>query len=309
MTKRLPLAVALSAFAMACSDPSGLTTPTRTLVPSTSSLALNPVPGYPFPSSTVTTEPNETDGLVRLCKISNTAGTFTFNVTVNALPSTQVQIAIGAGQLNTRVCAASALFNSDLPSASVDQVLIVEVDPGVGVTTTVDIDQYFISGISYHANALADQFNVAPRTARVFINDDMEKRVTFTNTTQPLGGEGCTPGYWKNHEDSWPATGFAPGATLESVFNVPDAYGLDNVTLLNALSLKGGSTVAEAAAVLLHHAVAALLNAGHPDVDYAQTAASIITGVNAALATGNRDTMLALKSTLDSQNNAGCTIN
>ncbi len=126
---------------------------------------------------------------------------------------------------------------------------------------------------------------------------------------EQLGAEGCTPGYWKNHPNSWAATGFSRGQTLESVFNVPDAYGLDNVTLLAALSLSGGPTVAKAAGVLLHHAVAALLNAAHPGVDYPRTAASIISAVNAALATGSRTTILALKDALDRDNNRGCPIN
>jgi hypothetical protein len=126
---------------------------------------------------------------------------------------------------------------------------------------------------------------------------------------EQLGAEGCTPGYWKNHPRSWAATGYSPTQTLESVFNVPDAYGLDNVTLLAALSLSGGSTTAKAAGVLLHHAVAALLNAAHPGVDYPRTAASIITATNAALATGSRATILALKDALDRDNNRGCPIN
>jgi hypothetical protein len=126
---------------------------------------------------------------------------------------------------------------------------------------------------------------------------------------EELGAEGCTPGYWKNHPSSWAATGYSRTQTLESVFNVPDAYGLDNVTLLAALSLSGGPTVANAAGVLLHHATAALLNAAHPGVDYPRTAASIISDVNAALATGSRATMLALKDALDRDNNRGCPIN
>ena len=122
------------------------------------------------------------------------------------------------------------------------------------------------------------------------------------------GEEGCTPGFWKNHASAWAATGFTSGQNLESVFDVPDAYGLDNFTLLQALSFSGGSTTAAKAQILLRAAVAALLNAGHPDVDYAQSAASIITEVNAALASGSNATILALATELDTQNNAGCPI-
>jgi hypothetical protein len=123
--------------------------------------------------------------------------------------------------------------------------------------------------------------------------------------------QGCTPGYWKQsqHLDSWVATGFSPNQTLESVFDVPDSYGLDNVTLLQALSFKGGSSTTAAAQILLRSAVAALLNSASPDVDYLLTTADVIAQVNAALASNDRSTMLALASQLDSYNNFGCPLN
>jgi hypothetical protein len=194
MTKnKLPLAVALAAFAMACADPAG---PTRALLPTASTLALNPVPGYPFPSSPI-------DGLVTLCKISNVAGTFDFDVSVNGGTATQVSITVDPGEENTRVCHTDPLFNSDLGSGQVDEVVIVEDDPGAGVTVTVDIDQYFVATLPYHASALLDEFDVSPRTATVFINDDLEKRVTFTNTA-PDEQTGCTytKGWYRNNGSS-----------------------------------------------------------------------------------------------------------
>ncbi|HEV2148407.1 MAG TPA: hypothetical protein VGR37_13475 [Longimicrobiaceae bacterium] len=128
---------------------------------------------------------------------------------------------------------------------------------------------------------------------------------------QNTGGEGCTLGYWKqqHHFDSWVATGFAPAQTLESVFDVPDTFGLDNVSLASALEFKGGSDATAAARLLLKQAVAALLNAAHPDVDYELTTAQVIAQVNAALDTRSRSTMLALASQLDGFNNAGCPLN
>jgi hypothetical protein len=126
---------------------------------------------------------------------------------------------------------------------------------------------------------------------------------------QTLGDEGCTPGYWKNHLSSWGATGFSPGQTVETVFDVPNAFGLDNVTLLQALSLSGGPGVLGGARLLLHHAVAALLNASHPGVEYPRRPADIIADVNSALASGSRSTMLALKDALDADNNRGCPLN
>jgi hypothetical protein len=122
-----------------------------------------------------------------------------------------------------------------------------------------------------------------------------------------VDGQGCTPGYWKNHLDAW--VGYSPNQTLESVFDVPDAYGLDNVTLLDAMGLGGGPTAQAAAGLLLHHAVAALLNATNPNVSYGMSPAGVISATNAALATGDRSTMLTQKTTFDTANNAGCPLN
>jgi hypothetical protein len=112
----------------------------------------------------------------------------------------------------------------------------------------------------------------------------------------PTGNEGCTPGYWKNHQSAW--TGYTTSQTLESVFDVPDSLNVDNMTLLEALSTGGGGATA-----LLRHAVAALLGAAHPSVDYPQTTAQIIASVNAALASGNDAAIESLKNQLDTWNN------
>jgi selenocysteine lyase/cysteine desulfurase len=58
--------------------------------------------------------------------------------------------------------------------------------------------------------------------------------------------------------------------------------------------------------ILLRAAVASLLNASHPDVSFGASAATVIGAVNAALASGDRATMLSLASDLDARNNAGC---
>ncbi len=92
------------------------------------------------------------------------------------------------------------------------------------------------------------------------------------------------------------------------MFDVPDAFGFDDVTLFAALSFQGGSGPSGAAEILLRAAVAALLNAAHPGVDYPLTTAQIISQVNTALA-ANRPAMLTLATTLDTNNNMGCPLN
>jgi hypothetical protein len=54
--------------------------------------------------------------------------------------------------------------------------------------------------------------------------------------------------------------------------------------------------------------VASLLNASHPDVSFGSPSA-VIAAVNAALASGDADTVLALAGSLDEKNNAGCPLN
>jgi hypothetical protein len=126
----------------------------------------------------------------------------------------------------------------------------------------------------------------------------------------PPGGQGCTPGYWKNHTDSWPPTGYSPSQKVQSVFSQASNFStLGNSSLLDALSFQGGDTLQGGAEILLRAGVSALLNAAHSNVSYPRTTASVISDVNSALASGNRDTMISLAAKLDADNNLGCPLN
>ena len=120
-----------------------------------------------------------------------------------------------------------------------------------------------------------------------------------------LGSQGCTPGYWKNHTESW--VRYTPYQSLRSVF-CPTPAQLGSAGLLDALRFTGGNGVDGASRNLLRAAVAAVLNAAHDDVAYRLTSAEVTSRVDAALATGNRATILALASELDAANNGGCTL-
>jgi hypothetical protein len=127
---------------------------------------------------------------------------------------------------------------------------------------------------------------------------------TFTITVICELDEGCTPGYWRQpqHFGSWVPTGYAPDDTLTSVFEANALAG----TLLDGLQFGGGSGVVGAKQILLRAAVAALLNAAHPDINYPMTEQEVIDAVTAALNSNNRGTMLSLATTLDEYNNSGC---
>ncbi len=92
------------------------------------------------------------------------------------------------------------------------------------------------------------------------------------------GGEGCTPGFWKNHLDLWPA-GFSPADSFAGIFGVD--LGFD--TLGEGINAKGNHIKS-----LVRHGVAALLNAASPDVDYDLTIAEVILAVQ----TGDKYTLV-----------------
>ena len=112
------------------------------------------------------------------------------------------------------------------------------------------------------------------------------------------GGEGCTPGYWKqdHHLDSWNVYG--PDDSYDAVFGVTSSKGW---TLLEAAAAKGGGEKA-----LARHATAALLNSANPDVDYEYSTAEVIALVQDAYATGDFEDA---KDSLEYQNELGCPLN
>ena len=123
----------------------------------------------------------------------------------------------------------------------------------------------------------------------------------------PPGGEGCTPGFWKNRGlriGAWSAQ-YPPETLVGDVWDIPAELdsSIATSTLLEALSWSSGDTLSEAAQMLIHQATAALQNALSPDVAYDLTAQQIIDGGNAALASLDRDTILDLKDVLDFLNN------
>lgn len=129
----------------------------------------------------------------------------------------------------------------------------------------------------------------------------------FSEGDEPEGTQGCTPGYWKNHTDSWAAAGYAPSQSVASVFAQAAAYPeLASAMLLEALDFGGGTGVSGGAQILLRASVAALLNAAHPGVEYPRRVNDVIAQVDAALASGDRDVMLLLAAALDADNNLGC---
>jgi hypothetical protein len=125
------------------------------------------------------------------------------------------------------------------------------------------------------------------------------------------GGEGCTPGYWKQpqHFDSWPAP-YDPSIRFSEVFDRTirvrwSQRGKPSIiadpTLLQALGAKGGGINA-----LARHAVAALLNAQSPDVSFDYSVAEVIALVQRAVDSGSKPQIERAKDRLADANEQGC---
>ena len=114
------------------------------------------------------------------------------------------------------------------------------------------------------------------------------------------GGQGCTPGYWKqpHHFADWAAP-YAPTDLFSAYFE--DAFG--SKTLLEVLSQGGGGLNA-----LGRHTVAALLNSANPEVNYDISTSGVITAFNDVYE-GTRAEYNALKNEFAGFNEQGCPLN
>ena len=144
------------------------------------------------------------------------------------------------------------------------------------------------------------------------------------------GGEGCTPGFWKNHPKCW--CGFYNGNVVDDPnYLVSDLFtrlktdpydtvdnpegrkkrksNFDEDTMLEALAYQGGGELDGAARNLLRHATAAVLNACNGNVSYEKTETWIIDEVNAKLDAQIIDDIIKLQGDLAGWNEDGCPIN
>lgn len=114
------------------------------------------------------------------------------------------------------------------------------------------------------------------------------------------GGQGCTPGYWKqpNHFADWTAP-YSPDDLFADYFE--DAF--PGRTLHDVVKKGGGGLDA-----LGRHTVAALLNAANAEVGYDLTAQEVIDAFNAVHPGSKRD-YETLKNEFERFNEQGCPLN
>ena len=167
--------------------------------------------------------------------------------------------------------------------------------------TLVDVDRtdYLFASLSDPSPTSSTSTHTGP-TVGATLGLELASLLVF-NFTQgpppppPPGGEGCTPGYWKQtqHFGNWTAP-YTPSTLFSAVFE--DAF--PGMTLLQVLEQGGGGLKA-----LGRHTVAALLNGASADVDADMTAQQVIDAFNAVFPGGDYTT---LHNQLAGFNEQGC---
>ncbi|MGH7470482.1 MAG: hypothetical protein ACRENP_21260, partial [Longimicrobiales bacterium] len=224
------------------------------------------------------------------CKIGPEGTTATFAVT--ATPA-------GVGTLIASPFTLPA--TSDFTSCAVLWQRGLPGDPTVSLTVT-EIASSPGTALDLIVAAAPLGFTIAGNSITMNVNFDNGGAVTFKNkpVEVPPPGQGCTPGYWgrSQHFDSWTA----PYTTSTLFFTVFGVNAYPGKTLLQMINNTGGGPSIQ----LGRHAVASLLSAAHPDLNFPLSPAQVIADFNAAWSSGNYE---AQKNIFDALNNAGCPLN
>jgi hypothetical protein len=232
--------------------------------------------------------------VVTLCKIGPAGSSGTFSVS-----ATGGSLLLGS----SLTLAATAL---DDPSGCVEVWRSVEPQPDPDVVQTVTITETGASAgtelekiVTISTLGGVAEYFPPTNSAAVPVNYANGAIMFFKNKETPhIGGQGCTPGYWKvrQHWDSYPAP-YLPTTSFGSVF----ANVFPGRNFVQVMSTGGGGLIA-----LGRHAVAALLNAQTGAVDYGLTPAQVIAMFNAAVASGDYE---RTKNELAFLNERGCPLN
>ena len=140
---------------------------------------------------------------------------------------------------------------------------------------------------------LLELFPDAPNSRDSDYNDYI-----FSVKADVIGGQGCSPGYWKNHS-TWPA-GYSPNTLFSAVFE--NAF--PGKTMQQVLATGGGGLNA-----LGRQTVGAFLNAKALGVNYDLTAQSVIDQFNAVFPGGNYDSVKNTFEALTDVNGRICPLN
>jgi hypothetical protein len=119
---------------------------------------------------------------------------------------------------------------------------------------------------------------------------------------------GCSEAVWSGlSAEVWALAGSRPSQLVRDNFRESASYGaVGAATLLSSLRFRGGSDLLGAVKALVRAGTAALLNAGHPDIEYPLTRTQVITEVDTALRSRDAGAILAAARDLDAANGASC---
>jgi hypothetical protein len=229
---------------------------------------------------------NAPPGVIQLCKLAPNTDSFSwadFEIKADVGTIPEATLRLTAGVAWDDECAIVWT-----PPETLEGTAIVEITE-VGMTEGMEIELIA---------AWSDNVTFGERSAFVTVSQGVGAAVLFKNKGTPefdIGGGGCTPGFWRQEQHFQYWTGYSPSDSFASTFGVTRAG-----TLLENVWARGGGVNA-----LARHAVAALLNASSPEVDYDRTPAEIIALVQDAFATGDFE---AVKDLLEGFNEQGCTV-
>ena len=230
-------------------------------------------------------------GKIKVCKTGNVVGTFT----VSRVP------------IGTENGVGTVLANSTIAPGAC--VVVAEDISGQNEGSTVTITETSLGLVSI-AGQRIDQpaggpVAITPTSfsngGSVPLNSFHGFAYTFDNFVAPpppppppVGGQGCSPGYWKNH--NFPA-GFTKGQLFSSVFE--NAF--PGQSLQTVLSTGGGGLTA-----LGRHTVSAYFNAVALGTNYELTPAQVVARFNAVFPGGNYDGLKAEFEALQDVNGRIC---
>ena len=251
----------------------------------------------------------------------------------------QIQVTKTANPTAVMFSGGNVTFSFTVTNQSVEPVVLTELKDDVFGNLdgrgTCDVPQTLAVGGSYSCQFTTwlsgDAGETHVNTVTATANDNEGNVATATDdATVAFQWSGRTPGYWKNHPNSWPTFSIVSysGATVQittttlvsQVFNLPSSLrttctgGVSCVdlnkdrkpdTLMNALSYKGGTKLSGAAQTLLRAATAGLLNEAYFGNAYPPytSVAQFLSAVNSTLATQNRNQYLSLAASIDYWNN------
>ena len=210
--------------------------------------------------------------------------------------------------------------NTPNPEPGLQNVVVELKDPATGqviaTTTTDSMGRYMFRNLcegNYLVEIMVpDGYQLSmtgatdstkdsnPNPSLVMLGRDPNNRTIDFGLNTCGGGEGCTPGYWKQdqHFDSWPAP-YTPDMLFSDVFE--DAF--PGMTLVEVASTDAGGLDA-----LGRHVVAALLNSASDGVSYDLTTDEVIDMFNDVYPSTEED-YEALKDIYAGYNEQDCPLN